>query len=290
MESMLLIVTLVALTLAVAMAGLAWKLLREDRRRAAARVEALVAGAEIPEPPDPPVAPFSAPPPASDRFVSLDEDAVDDAAIETTPTRAPRPAPAVLFGTSVRPTASTGRWLALTAISAIMAVCLVAAYVRHRPFVAVGLAAEAASAAAGPGGAARPLELLSLRHATDPDGTFTVTGLVQNPSGGQTARNVMAVVYLFDRDGNYVAGAKAALDFTTIQPGDESPFVVRVTNAARISRYRVGFRSEAGGVIAHVDRRGQVPASTTGDAIDAPGESRPPGASAPRPGRPEGRP
>ena len=51
MESMLLIVTLVALTLAVAMAGLAWKLLREDRRRAAARVEALVAGAEIPEPP-----------------------------------------------------------------------------------------------------------------------------------------------------------------------------------------------------------------------------------------------
>ena len=157
-----------------------------------------------------------------------------------------------------------------------MAVCLVAAYMRHRPFVAVGLAAEAASAAAGPGGAARPLELLSLRHATDPDGTFIVTGLVQNPSGGQTVRNVMAVVYLFDRDGNYFAGAKAALDFTTFSPATNRPSSCASTNAARISRYRVGFRSEEGGVIAHVDRRGQVPASTTGDAIDAPGEPRPP--------------
>src|SRR5262249_27698846 len=51
-------------------------------------------------------------------------------------------------------------------------------------------------------GEPRPLELLSLRHSNDSDGAFTITGLVQNPASGQTVRKVIAVVYLFDRDGN----------------------------------------------------------------------------------------
>src|SRR5439155_12200115 len=101
-------------------------------------------------------------------------------------------------------------------------------------------------------------------------GAFTVTGLVQNPLNGQAARKIVAVVYLFDRDGNYFAGGKAALDFTVLPPGDESPFVVHIPNAGRVTRYRVGFRSEEGGVVAHVDRRGQTPGGTTGDTIEAP--------------------
>jgi hypothetical protein len=115
---------------------------------------------------------------------------------------------------------------------------------------------------------AHPIELLSLRHAANNDGSFTVTGLVQNPYGGRVARHVIAVVYLFDRDGNYFASGKAALDFTALEPGEESPFVVHVRDVGRVSRYRVGFRSEEGGVVAHVDRRGQLPGGTTGDAIE----------------------
>jgi hypothetical protein len=76
----------------------------------------------------------------------------------------------------------------------------------------------------------RPLELLSLRHSVDSNGAFTVTGLVQNPSDGQTARRIVAVVYLFDREGNYFAGGKTALDFALLQPGNESPFVVHIQN------------------------------------------------------------
>jgi len=42
METMLIVVTIVALALAVGMAVLAWRLLRDDRRRAAARAESLL--------------------------------------------------------------------------------------------------------------------------------------------------------------------------------------------------------------------------------------------------------
>jgi hypothetical protein len=128
------------------------------------------------------------------------------------------------------------------------------------------------------------LELLSLRHSLDANGAFTVTGLVQNPGDGLATRQIVAVVYLFDRDGNYFAGGKAALDVAALRPGDESPFVVHIPSIGRVSRYRVGFRSEEGGVVAHVDRRGQLPTGMTGDAIDAP--ASPHGAAR----RPEGRP
>ena len=81
-----------------------------------------------------------------------------------------------------------------------------------------------------------------------------------------------------------LARQKTALDFALLQPGNESPFVVHIQNIGRVSRYRVGFRSEEGGIVAHVDRRGQLPNDKTGDAIDAPAVQH----SVVR--RPEGRP
>jgi len=81
------------------------------------------------------------------------------------------------------------------------------------------------------------------------------------------------VVFLFDRDGNYFATGTAPLDFSLLHPGEESPFVVRVQVPGRVSRYRVGFRSEDGGAVAHVDRRGQLPDGTTGGSVDVPTRS-----------------
>jgi hypothetical protein len=110
-------------------------------------------------------------------------------------------------------------------------------------------------------GAARsdlPLALLSLKHDAMSDGTFTVTGLVQDPIGGVPLQRVEAIVYLFDDQGNYFAMGRGALEFGALQPGDESPFVVRVPHASRVGRYRVGFRIEGGGAVAHVDRRPQL--------------------------------
>ena len=114
----------------------------------------------------------------------------------------------------------------------------------------------------------QPLELLSLKHGTDESGAFVVTGLVQNPIEGASLRDVVATVYLFDQQGRYFASGRARLDVAMLGAGEESPFVVKIPNAAAVGRYRVGFRLDDGGVVAHVDRRGQTPAGTSGDTID----------------------
>ena len=117
-----------------------------------------------------------------------------------------------------------------------------------------------------------PLELLSLRHATDETGAFVVTGLVQNPAGGATLRDVVATVYLFDPQGRYFASGRAKIEVNSLGAGEESPFVVKIPQTAGVGRYRVGFRLDDGGIVAHVDRRGQTPAGTSGDTIgDTPG-------------------
>ena len=99
-----------------------------------------------------------------------------------------------------------------------------------------------------------PLELLSLRH-TQENGRLVITGLVQNPRAGAPLTKVIATAFLFGTDGTLLASGRAPLDFSVLAPGDESPFVVTVTVAGAVARYRVGFRGDDGRVIAHVDRR-----------------------------------
>jgi hypothetical protein len=107
-----------------------------------------------------------------------------------------------------------------------------------------------------------------LRHSIDETGAFIVTGLVQNPDEGGMLRDVVATVFLFDAQGRYFASSRAKLDISTLNAGEESPFVVKIPKAAAVSRYRVGFRLDNGGVVAHVDRRGQPPSGTSGDSIE----------------------
>ena len=135
-----------------------------------------------------------------------------------------------------------------------------------------------ANAAAAPRDA-QPLELLSLRHATDDAGTFTVTGLVQNPQSGRALRGVVAVIYLFDQQGRFLSSGRAAIDVPAFQPGDESPFVVKIPAVGAVTRYRVGFRYTDGAVVAHVDRRGQLPDGTMENAIEP--AHQPPSSPAP---------
>jgi hypothetical protein len=101
-----------------------------------------------------------------------------------------------------------------------------------------------------------PLELVSLRDARDQT-TFTITGLVQNPRGGAILKRVTVTVVLFDRTGGFLTSSQALLDVTSLAPGDESPFVLTVPVTASVARYRIGFRSEDGRVISHVDKRQQ---------------------------------
>ena len=96
------------------------------------------------------------------------------------------------------------------------------------------------------------LELLSMRHARAGD-ALTVTGLVRN-RGTAPSRSIMAVVFVFDRDGAFVASGRAPLEFDAIAPGDESPFRVTIPEVKDVGRYSLSFRTQAG-IVPHVDRR-----------------------------------
>jgi hypothetical protein len=99
-----------------------------------------------------------------------------------------------------------------------------------------------------------PLELMTLRHSQEQN-SLTITGLVHNPRTGAAISHASAVAFLFGPDGALVASGQASLDYATLAPGDESPFVIKIPVSGRVSRYRVGFRGPDGAVIAHVDRR-----------------------------------
>jgi len=98
-----------------------------------------------------------------------------------------------------------------------------------------------------------PLELVSMRHQRQGT-TLMVSGLVRNPSQGVAMNGVTAVVFAFDRSGAFLASGRAALDFSALGPGDESPFVVNIQDVSDVARYRVTFRSGSG-VVRHIDRR-----------------------------------
>ncbi len=274
MEMVLLVVSLVSLALATAMSVLAWKLTRDSRLRSAARVEALESlafgddGDLVPALATPAPIATAAParafragraaaPPTSARR--------DDPAdyLRRLPFEDRRPAEAQaeayagdLFDDAEEHRAPSHRWAAVAAVVAIVAAGAGTFFLVNTP---IGLFHAAASVAP------RPLELVSLRYAGDEPGYFTVSGLVQNPIGGPQLRGVVAVVYLFDAQGQYVGNGRVALDVATLDPGLESSFILRMPVTAAVSRYRVGFRFPDGTVVAHVDKRvdstaGQVPA------------------------------
>lgn len=97
------------------------------------------------------------------------------------------------------------------------------------------------------------LELVSMHHTRE-GAILTVSGLVRNPRAGVPRTRIDAVVFAFDRTGGFLASGRAALDFTNLAPGDESPFVVKVPDVSDVVRYRVSFRTETG-ILRHLDRR-----------------------------------
>jgi hypothetical protein len=104
-----------------------------------------------------------------------------------------------------------------------------------------------------PAGDAAPLELVALTHDREAD-RLTVRGIVRNPSAGGERPHLTAVVFLFDRDGGFVASGRADVDASALGPGTEAPFTVTIPNAGDVGKYRVSFRTDDR-IVPHVDRR-----------------------------------
>jgi hypothetical protein len=267
MDTVLLAVTILSLAMAVVMAFIVAKLMREERARSDARVNALTALAAEP------VAETTLTPPAVVRSIERDAPAPRQVIPErSSPADAPeggrrtprlddldlRPVEAVagvshLFEEPAAPSPWGRRFAVIGGLAAIVVA------------IAFGVASVQSGGAASPASAAAPsqaptvldsapLELVSLHHSQEAD-RLVISGLVQNPRSGGPISHVVATAFLFAPDGAFLTSSRAALDFTTLSPGDESAFVINVPVTGQVARYRVGFRTEDGRVIEHVDKR-----------------------------------
>ena len=261
MDTVLMLVTALSLAMAIGLALVVAKLLRDDRRRSDARVAALTEMAAEPVPIAPPVI-TKRPAPVAVAH------ARPAPAVHAPVTRATRPRP--IDDLELRPSqpavtgvgelfserAQSSPWGArLGVAAALVALALVVGFAATSLRSANrGAGAQTAQAPAAAVSAA-PLELLSLRH-TQQSQSLTVTGIVHNPKNGSPLSRVAATAYVFGADGAFLSSARAPLDFTTLAPGEDSPFVVTVPVTGEITRYRIGFRADDGSVIAHVDKRG----------------------------------
>jgi hypothetical protein len=259
MDTLLIAVTAVSLALAVGMALVVVKLVADDRKRSEARVAALTALSDDAVPRSQRVA-DTAP-----RTAAADGPPI--ARRETAQVRPPprfddleirRDEPAAagfgdLFAAKDQPSPWGRRVAVIGALAAVLALIGFGA-VQWSDSRAVPSPARVAAPAPS-SSEPMPLELLSLRHLQQSK-SLTVTGLVQNPRAAAPLSNVVATAFLFGPDGAFLSSSRAPLDFTTLAPGDESPFVVTAPVSGVVARYRIGFRAEDGRVIPHLDKRG----------------------------------
>ena len=266
MESVLIVITLVSLCMTIALAVILVRLVRDERRRSDARVAVLREMAEAAVERQPTEGAqlsaisyqLSAKSKSAD-VLRLPADLDLDYGHDNTGSGAE------LF---IRPQPSTAwpRRLAVVGILALL-VTAVGLAVRSRsgPTAATTTVATGATTGSASGQQTALLELLSLKQTQD-TGALTITGLVQNPRDGAVLSKISATALVFSADGTFLASGRAPLDYTVLRPGDESGFVISVPVSAPVARYRVGFRSEDGRVIGHIDRRTATTMASTSDA------------------------
>jgi hypothetical protein len=229
MESVLIVITLVSLALTIALAVVLARLMRDERRRSEARTAVLREMADAV---------------AREQLLEEAGDEVDLPLLADVQ-------PAGDLFVHREPGSAWPRRVAVAATIASLVTVAALALRSTDPSPASATQANPRPAAAQTEGL---LELLSLKQTQGTD-RLTIVGLVQNPRDGAVLSKVKATALLFGADGTFLASGGAPLDFTVLRPGDESPFVIDVPVAAPVARYRVGFRSEDGRVIGHVDRR-----------------------------------
>ena len=245
MDTILVAVTTISLALAAAMGAMLMRTLRLERRRSDARVQLLeeLAGTA----------------PAAQRQRPRAEGSAGTRALDDfqfRPAAQATIAGPAIFEEHQEPSAWPRRFAVIGAMAAVIFAVVFGWGALGRSDVSPSTSTQATRQAPT---TAPALELLSLQHAQQ-DGALVISGLVQNPRGSAPLPGVQATVILFAADGTTLATGRAPIDFTTLAPGDESSFVIRVPAAGAVSRYRVGFRGGDDRILAHVDRR-------NGDAI-----------------------
>lgn len=256
------LITLLSLAVALGMSALAWRAMREERRRSDARVAVLASEltddsalvdesrSHVADEPEPAHEWETAP-----AFASSHDDTMFGLSRDGgTPSRMPIAVATggLIIGTIIAfamVLSSGGTPAASSAASAASASAPAAS--SERPAATTGHAIATTDSRRE--AARAPLELVTLTYERGA-GNLMIRGIVRNPANGAAADHVTAVVLLFDREGRDVATGRAAVDSTSLAPGAESAFAVSLPASPGVSRYRVSFRTDDH-VISHVDKR-----------------------------------
>ncbi len=244
MYTVLIVVTAVALAVATGLAIVVARLLREDRERSDARVAtlALIAG-ETTGGDD------SGTFPATRALLSVEGRGAESLPDLDLRTASPDANPSLFAERDVA--SPWGRRAAVMGtLAALLGAVLLAATLGGHS----GGAPTPAPAAAAPTASSVPLELVALRHVRGAQ-NLTISGVVRNPRGAAPVARLVATAFVFGPDGAFLTSSRAPIRLTSLAAGEESPFAVSVPVNGEVSRYRIGFRSEDGRVVAHVDKR-----------------------------------
>lgn len=230
------IVTVLALLMTVGMGVVTWRLVREERRRSAARLSVLAAE----------LARHDAPRDMHDMDDIHDMDerqpsfSRGEGAGETAASSHTR---AGLFQTQFGETEGWTRRLAGFGIAGIVLVAIISAAVLTFPGGRRDQALEEAQV---------PVELLALTHEHH-DGMLAISGTIRNPGDGPEERHLTVMALALDRDGTVVATGRASLEPTGLPTETESTFAVSLP-ADDATRYRISFLFE-NMTVPHLDRR-----------------------------------
>jgi hypothetical protein len=239
MEIFLIVAAAASLALGGAMTWVAWRIISENRGRESARVQ-LLSNLAFPDGPPPPE-------PSWDEFVS--EDAAPSAATSAAP---------ALFDEPVRSAPGSRRAVALAAVGVVM-LAAVSTYAWFHGDSAAAPEARSAPAAASPSAAhAAHVDLLALDHRLTRRFEFVVNGRVRNPAGGESLRDLIAVVEVFDRSDRVIATVSAPVESSVLRAGESASFSVEASQVPGIARYRIEFRVNGRDAVPHVDLRGKV--------------------------------
>jgi hypothetical protein len=226
----------------------AWTIVRENRRREAARLE-LLSGLAFPD--GVPVAATAA---AFDVMRGNDELGADEFLSER-PTTSES-----LFREPAKSGAASRRTIALAAVCAVMVIGVGT----FKLFSATTTSHTPAPAAPAPAASVtRPearVELLALDHATTPAG-LVVTGRLRNPIGGAPLHDVVAVVDILDHAGRVLTTARASIGRGVLNAGEWSDFSVAASKATNVARYRVEFHAREREPVPQIDLRPVGPSS-----------------------------
>lgn len=288
MDSLLITTGLTLFALGAAMTWFAWSIVRQNRRREAARV-VLLSGLAFPDgaPVVSPAARGESHRAAADRGASVfhvdefrhglpaaDVDLMASRAFTSDEFPSESAAPIermnaierattieTLFREPEKSGAASRRTIALAGVCIVLGIAV-------GTYKVVSTAVASAPAAAAPAPAAAPpatapearVELLALDHASTPAG-LVVTGRLRNPADAASLHDVVAVVDVLDQTGRVLTTARASIGRANLNAGESSDFTVATAKTADVARYRVVFHARERKSVPQIDRRPATPTS-----------------------------